>query len=126
MAVHNIKGTVELIVADVRQRSLDSHTFYNHVLDGTLELFYMTMLLEVVCNLLVLPVERQFLGLEPVDSETDITEVTQAIRDISLLVSTWFLKEASLVERDMLKAIQTFSAEDIREARFLRLNQLLH
>lgn len=121
-----IRANVDDIICYVKQRALDVDTFYNHVFEGTLDKYYSAILTELASDLLALPVERAYLDLEPLDAEADVEEVTDAVMELSLVVSSWFLKDAAIVSTDLARVIQKVPAEDIREARFLLRKNLLH
>lgn len=120
------KPDVECIILVLKEKALDFNTLYNHVEHGTIDQYYSSVLAEVASDLLALPVERAYLGLEQLDPTDDCDQVTNAVIEISSVLSNWFLKDQAVVGKDLTNTILNTSAEDIREARFLKLHQMLN
>lgn len=121
-----IRADTQSIIDHVKQKALDIDAFYNHVFDDTIKHYYESVLAEVASDLLALPVEREYIGLEPLTTDEDVDDLATAVIEISLIVSAWFLKDPKTVEVDITNALTKAPAEDIRESRFLRRQQLLH
>lgn len=121
-----IKADVASIIEDVKKKSLDSDLFYDHVLDGTINQYYISILEWVCSDLLLLSVERAHLGMDLLETSEAADEIADAVREVSLLLSAWFLKDPNEVERDFARTIQKCPVEDIREARFLLRKNLLN
>lgn len=117
---------VESIIAALKLRSLDFNTYYNHVVNGTINQYYSSLLSQIASDLLAMSVEREYLGFDPLDPKEDVDEMLIALTEIASVLSTWFLKDHKVVEQDLTTAVQNTSADDIREARFLKLHKMLN
>jgi hypothetical protein len=114
---------IEDVLDDLRRVAMDGNTYYEHVLKGTTEQYYSNVLTKVVNSMTILPIERGFAGLEPLD---DGAEVQEAFIQMVSVIADLFGKQRRSVEEDLIRIMHTFPVEDVRSAQHLRHNNRLN
>ena len=110
------------VINKIGRRTMDGDTYYDHLLDGTVDDYYKQVLTEIVTDMTVLPIERGFAGLDPID---DPIEITKAFTEMTAMVATLFGKQQKYVEEDLIRIMQLYPIDEVRFAQVLRLKNRL-
>lgn len=118
----NTQLEVQDVINKIGRRTMDGNTYYDHVLDGTVDEYYKQMLTEIVTEMTVLPIERGFAGLDPID---DPKEIAKAFTQMTAMVATLFGKQQRHVEEDLIRIMHDYPVDEVRFAQILRLKNRL-
>ncbi len=121
-----LKPDVTSIIEYLQPAIADVDTFYNHVFDKTLSVYYNTVISQIAYDLLAMSVDRQHLGLHALDPKEDEQQLTQSVIELALLVANWFVKNVLTVAVDIKNAIAALSADDVKQSRYLHHQNLLN
>lgn len=114
---------VQDVINKVHRQAVNTDVYYEHVLDDTVEQYYSEILVTIITDMTVLPVVRNFAGLEPID---DPSEIQAAFSKMIMIVATLFGKQPKIVETDLLKTMKDYPTEEVRLAQILRHRNLLN
>lgn len=114
---------VQDVINKVHRQTVNSDVFYEHVLDDTIDEYYVEIMTTIITDMTVLPVERNFAGLDPIN---DPAEIQAAFTKMISMVATLFGKQPKTVENDLLKMMKTYPTDEVRFAQFLRHKNLLN
>lgn len=121
------KKVLELtdVIERAEMRMQDTTLYIYHEIRGTLSDYYTQFLQEAVMDLAIIPVERQFEGLEP-EATDDPNDVAGTIKRVVSITAFLFHKSMGEVEQDLLRLMKEFPTADVREATALRYQNKLH
>jgi hypothetical protein len=111
------------VLDKVERYTLDTATYFDHLHAGTLHLYYVEILNDIITDLVTIPVERTCLGLEPVESPDD---VIKGCNEIASMLAVTFNKTDRQVHDEMMTLMNEFPVEDMRTARVKKRKGLLH
>lgn len=113
---------LEQVISKVNKEFLGGK-YEKHKQKGTLDTYYNQILTSVAADMIVIPVQREIEGLEPLENPHDVLWTLAQVADV---VSTVFGKPFAQVQKDLMKVVEQFPANDFRKATFLRHNNKLH
>jgi len=108
---------VQDVINKVGRLTMNGDAYYDHLENGTVEEYYLEMLMTIVTEMTVLPVERGFAGLEPID---DPKEISKAFQEMTAMVATLFGKQQRHVEEDLIRVMHDYPVDEVRFAQYLR------
>ena len=111
------------IVEKVRHIALNADEFHNHIVNDTVNDYYNQVILQIITDMVVLPIERVLTNNEPIE---DVTEVHDGMMQIIYTLSDLFQKNPKQVTKDMNSALQKYPLEDIRMSTFLKHKRRLN
>lgn len=114
---------IEDIVDHLHQVFLDNGEFLEHQRNGTLEDFYSTLLTAVVSDVVILPVQRELEGLDPLD---DPDQIAHVFSEIATSLGIAFGKTTNQVSKDLMNVLYNFPVADYRKAIVLKHQNALH
>lgn len=114
---------LEDLIVKVQTLTDDVDAYYDHLKSGTLDKFYQQIVETIVVDMMRLPVERTLSGLGPIEDPDD---VSRSVTQIAEIISASFNRSKDQVRADIIQAVTACPADDIRSARMLRHNNMLH
>ena len=106
------------VIHRAEQRAEQLHD--KHI-DGT----YTDFLVAAVTDIAILPVEREFAGVPPIDTEDEISMIDTLRRIVSIAAVT-FNRPIIQTEHDLVGIMKEYPTGDVREAAERRNRGLLH
>lgn len=107
---------IDDIVEKVERRISDLSVAYNHIHTNTMEDYYQEVVGEILYDLTVFPVDRDMADMDILDNQEN---VIKGLHSIASIISLFFNKEQSTVERDIIDKMNAYPIEDIRQSRTL-------
>lgn len=86
---------------------------------------YIEFLTAAVTDIAILPVEREFAGVPPIDTEDEISMIDTLRRIVSIAAIT-FNRPLTQTEHDLVDIMKEYPTVDVREAAERRKRGLLH
>lgn len=111
------------VVDKVHHHYGHSKTMHDHIVNGTVAQYYEVVLDDVIYDLSIMPVAR---SLNDYETEDDQASVTAGFRQITDMLGTVFNKDSSAIFKEMVKRMNEYPVDDVREAYQLRHKTALH
>lgn len=111
------------VVDKVNHHYGHSKTMYDHIVNGTIDQYYEVVLDDVIYDLSIMPMARM---LHDHDTEDDQASVTAGFRQITDMLGTVFNKDSTTIFKEMVKRMNEYPVDDVREAYQLRHKNALH
>lgn len=115
--------TMEELISVFEQQAIDVDLLYSHLKEGTIEILYKNMIEQAVTNIMLLPLYRHERDLPQIE---DLDEVSDDIMKIAEIIAFVCDKTPKMVEQDMMEVVHQFPSEDLKQANFLRRQNLLN
>ena len=98
-------------------------TMYAHIMNGTVNEYFSVVLDDVVYDLTIMPIARQ---LNDQETDDDQETVTAGFRQITETLGFLFNKDGTAIFKEMVRRMNDYPIDDVREAYQLRRKNALH
>ncbi len=114
---------VDDVLNKVRHSVTNIDAYHFHSQNHSLDQYYKDTLVEAVTTMSLLPVDREFEGMEPLEN-TD--EISKGFSQIAEMIAITFIKQQVDVNRDLTLLINSFPMKEVHQSRILGTTNKLH
>lgn len=111
------------VIDKVNHHHCSPSVMYTHITNGTLPEYYNVVLDEVIYDLAIMPVAR---NLHDHDNDDDQATVTAGFRQITDVLGSVFNKDGNAIFKEVVRRMNDYPIDDVREAFAARHHNLLH
>lgn len=111
------------VVDKVNHKYGHSKAMHDHITNGTITQYFEVVLDDVIYDLSVMPMARM---LHDHDNDDDQASVTAGFRQITDTLGYVFNKDSTAIFKELVRRMNDYPVDDVREAYHLRHKNALH
>ena len=111
------------VVDKVNHKYEHSKVMHDHITNGTITQYFEVVLDDVIYDLSVMPLARM---LHDHDNDDDQASVTAGFRQITDTLGYVFNKDSTAIFKELVRRMNDYPVDDVREAYHLRHKNALH
>ena len=111
------------VVDKVNHKYGHSKVMHDHITNGTIAQYFEVVLDDVIYDLSIMPMARM---LHDHDNDDDQASVTAGFRQITDTLGYVFNKDSTAIFKELVRRMNDYPVDDVREAYHLRHKNALH
>lgn len=111
------------VVDKVNHKYGHSKVMHDHITNGTIAQYFEVVLDDVIYDLSIMPMARM---LHDHDNDDDQASVTAGFRQITDTLGFVFNKDSTAIFKELVRRMNDYPVDDVREAYHLRHKNALH